>query len=81
MQVTIAKGFCDGRVVKIRRESQGLSQEGLAEKAGLGVRTVIKFEQATPKDPVDARVSSLEAIGRVLGIEFLIQPRHPEVTG
>lgn len=56
--------------VRAKRKEQKLSQEGLAEKAGMDVATVKRIEGSTN----NPRLSSITALAKVLGMkawEFL----------
>lgn len=55
------------------RKSQGLSQEGLARRAGLATVTIAKLEEGWNRDP---RVSTLLRLAEALGcsLDALLQP-------
>lgn len=52
------------------RKSAGLTQAALAEAAGLSRMTVQRIESGD----IDPRLSTLQEIGRVLGLELLAVP-------
>lgn len=57
-------GTLAGAVVQ-RRVALGLTQSGLAEKAGVALRTVQNIEAGTRPQPL-----TLGAVSRALGMEF-----------
>lgn len=59
-------------LVALRKE-KGLTQAQLAALAGLSRMTVSKVEQ---QDVVDPQLSTLEAVARALGVEFVVVPRE-----
>lgn len=52
------------------RQAQGLTQAGLAEKAGLSRMAVQKAESGT----TDPRLSTLQVMARALGMELMLVP-------
>src|SRR5262245_36077935 len=54
------------RRVKALREAAGLSQQALANAAGLSISVISQLEQGTKTDP---RLSTMQALARALGVE------------
>jgi transcriptional regulator with XRE-family HTH domain len=59
------------KTLKAARESKGLSQRALAEKAGVLQTQISKIENGV----TDFRLSTLVALARALGLEFILVPR------
>ena len=64
-----------GRTLQTLRISQGMSQQALAAAAGISRTTLIQLEKGK-----DAQVSSFQAAGQVLGVEFGILSESPEMS-
>jgi len=56
-----------GQRLRSFRELSGMTQQDLAQKAGLSVSIVARLEQGAKSDP---RVSTLQALANGLGIEI-----------
>jgi transcriptional regulator with XRE-family HTH domain len=64
-----------GKTLRTLRIAKGMSQQALAGAAGISRTTLIQMEKGK-----DAQVSSFEAAGQVLGVEFGILSESPELT-
>lgn len=58
-----------GRAVRLRRLQLGLSQEGLAQLAGVGVRLVHEVERGKPGVTVERLVALLRGLGLCIRVE------------
>ncbi|MEY4204742.1 MAG: hypothetical protein RL013_2446 [Bacteroidota bacterium] len=61
-------------MVKVRRDQLNISQETLAEIAGVGLRTLKQIERGKG----NPTLSTLFKIADVLGMEFKLEVRKPE---
>jgi len=52
-----------GRVIKIARKAQGLTQEALAASSGVGIRFVRELEEGKPSCHLGKTLSVLKAVG------------------
>ena len=52
-----------GRIIRARRESAGLSQQALATRAGIAIRTLARIEQGE-----DMRLGTLTQIAQALDV-------------
>ncbi len=68
--------FPYARALRDARRAAELSQEELAARAGLSRMTVQKLEAGT----IDPRVSTLEVLMRVLGLEIIVTPSELKGT-
>ncbi len=57
-----------GAFVRRRRKANGLTQRGLAELAGVGVRLIVDIERNKPTLRLDAVNAVLAVFGRRLGV-------------
>lgn len=64
-----------GQTLRHLRESKALSQQALCDAAGISRATLIQIEKGK-----DARVSSIEAAARVLGVNFGLLQDFPDMT-
>lgn len=62
------------KMVKVRRDQLNISQETLAEIAGVGLRTLKQIERGKG----NPTLSTLYKIADVLGMEFKLEVRKPE---
>jgi transcriptional regulator with XRE-family HTH domain len=61
------------KILKERRESLQVTQETLAEMAGIGLRTLKQIESGTG----NPTLSTLTKIADVLGLEIIFQVKKP----
>ncbi|MBE0674294.1 MAG: helix-turn-helix transcriptional regulator [Bacteroidales bacterium] len=61
------------KILKERRESLQVTQETLAEMAGVGLRTLKQIESGTG----NPTLSTLTKIADVLGLEIILQVKNP----
>jgi transcriptional regulator with XRE-family HTH domain len=69
-----------GRVKQLR-EAAGLSQQALAQAAGLSISVVTQLEQGVKADP---RISTVAALARALGVSvdsLISQPAATDAPG
>jgi len=62
------------KAIKERRETLRITQENLAEMAGVGLRTLKQFESGKG----NPTLNTLEKLAEVLGMELIIDIRKPE---
>jgi len=63
-----------GTIIRNRRKLLGLSQQDLAEMAGIGLRTLINIE----RDQGNPSLNILNNIASILGLELSLQIRTME---
>ena len=63
------------RALRASRLVKGLSQQALAAAAGISRTTLVQIEKGK-----DAQVSSIEAVGQVLGVAFGILAEAPDLA-
>ena len=64
-----------GELIKDARRKVGMTQDGLALKAGIRAGNVSRLER---KDLESCQVRTLERIATALGLELVIQMREPQ---
>ena len=62
------------RILKERRESLQVTQETLAELAGVGLRTLKEVESGTG----NPTLATLNKLADVLGLEIVLQVKKPD---
>ncbi|MCV0437945.1 MAG: helix-turn-helix domain-containing protein [Hydrogenophaga sp.] len=64
--------------IESARKAASLTQEGLAQRAGVSRMTVSRIEAG-----MDPRLSTLQELARAMGMELMLVPRalRPEVEG
>lgn len=62
------------KVIKERRESLQVTQETLAQLAGVGLRTLKEIESGSG----NPTIATLNSIADVLGMEIVLQVRKPD---
>ncbi|MBM3419579.1 MAG: helix-turn-helix transcriptional regulator [Bacteroidetes bacterium] len=62
------------QVIRQRRESLQVTQETLAQLAGVGLRTLKEIESGTG----NPTIATLNRIADVLGMEIVLQVRKPD---
>src|ERR1051325_7503992 len=67
-----------GRRIRDLRSAQGLSQEEVARRTNIGLKTYSRLEQGRTKDP---HSSTLLEIARALGVPVEDLVREPSLTG
>lgn len=74
------KAILRGRYVRARRDQLGLTQEGLAERAGLSANYLARLERGEMRNPKHA---TLEALAAALGVDVatLLSPPEPPEPG
>lgn len=80
MQVSIRQPYEAGPHIREQRLAIGMDQGELADKSGVSRRHIVRLELAGPNRPIRPNSITLQNIGKVLGITFILEPGHPEVT-
>jgi transcriptional regulator with XRE-family HTH domain len=65
-----------GKLVALRRQSLGISQQGLADLAGISVHTLSNLEGGKGNPSLKV----LERLLDCLGLQIIIEPRSPRAT-
>jgi transcriptional regulator with XRE-family HTH domain len=66
--VTIATNGDIGRYIRRKREEHGWTQFMLSQRAGIGLRTVVRIEAGSPAGT--AKVDTLRDIAEALGVKL-----------
>ena len=61
-----------GKEIKARRKTLGITQQDLADLAGVNINTVIRIEGAK----INPTIEVVSAIADVLGMELRIEIKH-----
>lgn len=67
--VTLADGASLGEVIRIRRQMKKLSQQGLADLAGVGRRFIGELEAGKPTVELGKALAACEVLGLVLTVK------------